>query len=396
MLTLKPRQLKVGREGTIMSKPPIKSASAKAVADGAPHRGPADAITLRNAAVVMAVILSGATLKWLGPILSPLALAIFLLIMIDGFADKLKAWFPILPVWATIALSLGTGVLIFGVIVFVIAEYAVGFRDDIVGYAPRLTGLIERVANMVGMEAPPSINQLFARLNPTQYVSSVFASVQSFTSNAVFVLIYLGFLLASQVGFAKKIVRLFPERDDRVEAMQVFDRIRVGVQRYLWIQTVTGGLVAVLSFGVMWAVGLENAGFWAFVIFVAGYIPIIGGAIGSFVPPIFALVQFDTLWQALVLLAVLNVINFIVSNLILPRWQGDSLNLDPVVVLLALAFWGAIWGLAGMFLSTPLTVMAMVILAQFKGTFWIAILLSGDGDPLGDDEKKKRPVKRAV
>jgi AI-2 transport protein TqsA len=61
--------------------------------------------------------------------------------------------------------------------------------------------------------------------------------------------------------------------------------------------------------------------------------------------------------------------------------QGRSLNIDPIVVLLALAFWGAIWGIAGMFLSTPLTVMAMVILAQFEGTRWVAVLLSADGDP---------------
>ena len=61
--------------------------------------------------------------------------------------------------------------------------------------------------------------------------------------------------------------------------------------------------------------------------------------------------------------------------------QGDSLNLDPLILLLSLAFWGAVLGLTGMFLSTPLTFLAMVILAQFDGSRWIAVLLSGDGDP---------------
>jgi predicted PurR-regulated permease PerM len=57
-----------------------------------------------------------------------------------------------------------------------------------------------------------------------------------------------------------------------------------------------------------------------------------------------------------------------------------------VVVLLSLAFWGALWGVPGAFLSTPLTVMAMVILAQFPGSNWLAVLLSGDGNPLRGDE----------
>ena len=54
-----------------------------------------------------------------------------------------------------------------------------------------------------------------------------------------------------------------------------------------------------------------------------------------------------------------------------------------MVVLLSLAFWGLIWGMPGMFLSTPLTVMAMIILAQFKGSHWIAVLLSSNGNPAG-------------
>jgi Predicted permease len=98
-------------------------------------------------------------------------------------------------------------------------------------------------------------------------------------------------------------------------------------------------------------------------------------------PPLFALVQFDTYWQAIVLFGVLQAIGMIVGNVIYPRMQGRSLNIDPVVVLLALAFWGAVWGLPGAFLSTPLTVALMVIMAQFDGTRWIAVILSADGDP---------------
>jgi predicted PurR-regulated permease PerM len=79
----------------------------------------------------------------------------------------------------------------------------------------------------------------------------------------------------------------------------------------------------------------------------------------------------------------------IVGNIIYPRMQGRSLNIDPVVVLLALAFWGAVWGLAGAFLSTPLTVALMVIMAQFDGTRWIAVILSADGDP--QQLKNKKP-----
>jgi AI-2 transport protein TqsA len=113
------------------------------------------------------------------------------------------------------------------------------------------------------------------------------------------------------------------------------------------------------------------------------YIPIVGAVAAIVLPAIFALVQFDGFSRALIVLAGLGSITFVVGNILLPRMQGDSLNMDPLVVLLSLAFWGALWGITGMFLSTPLTVLVMVILAQFDGSRWIAILLSADGDPQG-------------
>ena len=89
----------------------------------------------------------------------------------------------------------------------------------------------------------------------------------------------------------------------------------------------------------------------------------------------------DGYGRAIVLFAALQAIGVIIGNVIYPRMQGRSLNIDPVVVLLSLAVWGAIWGIPGMFLSTPLTVTAIIILAQFPNARWIAVLLSGDGHP---------------
>lgn len=343
----------------------------------APPSGPA----MRNAVVIIAVVVAGAALYWLRGILTPLALAIFLMVMIDSFARAVRSVVPALPGWAAMGTALAVLVVAFLLSAWVIADNASEFVSQISLYGPKLNGLIARGAALAGLDVPPTVDQLFVRLNPTQYLSTFAQGLQSFVSNAVFVLIYLGFLIASRAGFERKWVTLFSERARRREAVTAFGRIRQGIERYLWVQTVTGLMIAAASWGVMALVHLDNAFFWAFLIFVVGYIPIIGPLVGGLFPPVFALVQFPTIWPAVILLAALNAINFIVGNVVLPRMQGESLNLDPVVVLLGLAFWGALWGLAGMFLSTPLTVMIMVVLAQFRGTYWIAVLLSGDGDP---------------
>jgi AI-2 transport protein TqsA len=341
------------------------------------------ASTARNAQVVIAVVVAGAAVYWLRGILTPLALALFLMIMIDSFARVLARRVPHFSRRAALPVAIILSVLIFVLIASVVAGNASGFAGQLVSYGPKLNLVIAKIAAAFGVPVPPTLDQLIARLNPAAYLGVIAQGIEGFSTKAVLVMIYLGFLLASRQGFAHKQSSLFPSEADRRGAIRVFLRIRDSIERYLWIQTLACGMIALASWGVMATMGLDNAAFLAFLIFVAGYIPIIGGAIGILAPPLLALVQFDGWWRAAVMLAALQVVNFLVGNIVYPRMQGKSLNIDPVVVLLSLAFWGAIWGVSGMILSTPLTVMAMVVLAQFEGSRWIAVLLSSDGDPLG-------------
>src|SRR5690606_1803660 len=161
-----------------------------------------------------------------------------------------------------------------------------------------------------------------------------------------------------------------------------------GVEGYIWVQSVTGIMICIVARSLMKAVGLQNAEFWTSVIFIVGSIPTLGGAAAGLAPPLFALVQHPTHWHAIVLLIGLQSVLFVVGNMVQPRMQGENQNIDPVAVLLSLALFGKMWGVVGMFLSTPLAVMAMAILAEFKGSMWMAVLLSGDGAPYADEDEK--------
>ena len=335
----------------------------------------------RNALVILATIAGGAVLYTLADILTPLALALFLAFMIDGFARVLEARLPGVSRRVATPMAVILSVLIFGGAVFFIVENATSFGAQLVAYAPRLNGLIARIAGMVGMDVPPTLTQLIQQLNPASHLGEVARGLQSFAATAAFVLVYLGFILASRRGWERKAAGLFGARERRQEAVAGFVRIRNGIEQYLWVQTVTGLMIAGASWVAMAIVGLDNAVFWAILIFIASYIPVVGGILAVAAPPIFALVQFETLWQAITLFLVLQVIGMFVGNVVQPRMQGRSLNIDPIALLLALAFWSAIWGLPGAFLSTPLTTVMMVVLAQFQGSRWIAVMLSADGNP---------------
>ena len=339
--------------------------------------------TSRNALVIVAVILVGIAARWMVDIITPLLLAMFMAVMVDSFSRVIRRRMPKAPEGLATTAAILFSLALFAGCVLVLANNAAGFLVALTKGEPKLNRLILQAHHTFHLKGPRSLAQILARLQPTQYLGSIAMAIQAVASNAILVLVYLGFLVASRRTFERKAVRLFVKRDERHEALRVFLRVRDGVERYLWIQTVTGLIIAVASWVIMVLVGLDNALFWAFLIFVVNYIPIVGAVAAIVLPAVFALVQFEGFARALIVLAGLGGITVVVGNVLLPRMQGDSLNMDPLVVLLSLAFWGALWGVTGMFLSTPLTVLAMVILAQFEGSRWMAILLSADGDPLG-------------
>jgi AI-2 transport protein TqsA len=341
----------------------------------------AESTVSRNALVILAVIAGGGTLYWLAPILTPLALAMFLAVMIDGFARVLQHRLPHVSKRAALPLAIVISLLLFGGTAFFVAENATSFATELVGYTPRLDAIIAQVGHQLGDRHPPTVAKIVRGLDAAKWLGLAARAVQDFASTALFTVIYLAFIIASRYGWERKAIGLFPNREERQEAVVAFLRIRDGVERYLFVQTITGLMVAGLSWIAMAAVGLNDSFLWALMIFLAVFIPVAGGIFAGVAPPLFALVQFDGYARAIILLIALQAVGVIIGNVVYPRMQGRSLNLDPVMVLLALAFWSAIWGVTGAFLSTPLTVMAMVILAQFDGSRWISVILSADGDP---------------
>lgn len=345
----------------------------------------------RAATVIIAAVLVGVVVWWLRGILTPFALALFLMVIIDGLARVLEHRIPLFPRKAALPVALVITTVGFGLVVYVVAANASAFVGQLIGFAPKLTTLVAGAAGQLGLEAPQTADELMQRLNLPAYLTSLANALKDVASGAVFVFVYLIFLFLSRPAFEQRAPLLFAHRESYEKARAVFVRIRKGVERYVWVQTLVGAVIAAASYALMAAVRLDNALFWGFLAFTLSYVPILGGAVAILLPAVFALVQFDTQWQAILLLAGAEAIHIIVGNFISPRAQGVSLNVDPVVVVLSLAFWGALWGVPGMFLSTPLTVVAIIILIQFPNTRWLAILLSRDGDPGAYSEGSEDP-----
>jgi AI-2 transport protein TqsA len=330
--------------------------------------------------IAAAAIIAG--LWWFADLLTPLALAMFLWMTIDAFALSLEKRVPFLPKVAALPLAVLIVFLSLAFIVGFVIEYASEFSGSLGSYQVRLNELIAQGFALLKLNgAPPTIGELFARVNPALLLRGVADTLQSFGGQALFVIIYVASLFAAQASLPKKMEQIFGTGSQLSRAASIGKAISRSMEQYLWVQTITGVMIAAACWLLFTVLGLENALFWATVTFVLSYIPVVGGVAASVLPALFALVQFSSPLNAVIILGVSQGIQFFVGNVIQPRMTGDSLNISVLVVFMSLAFWGKLWGGPGMFLAVPLTVMLMIVLAQFPSTRWIAVMMSNNGNP---------------
>ena len=327
-------------------------------------------------------------------ILAPFALAVFLFLIIEGFATIISerlGW--ITRNWAR---ALAILVVLGGFVAFVammaqgIAQFGGAHSAD---YERRINQLIADAYSVFGMQNAPTLTELLFNERGQRFAAMIANEVGALSSDLVLIAIYIAFLFLAQANWSRKLDRIFIGREQRSRAREVGDAARRGIETYLWTQTVISAMITALTYASLRVLGVENALFLSALIFVLNYIPTLGSIVAALVPPLFALVQPDLpAWLpaepprdsylfAAIVFGVVSFWQFAIGNFVQPRMMGESLNISALVVLLSLAIWGAIWGIPGMFLSAPLTVLIMILCAQSKSTRWVSILLSSNGRP---------------
>lgn len=217
--------------------------------------------------------------------------------------------------------------------------------------------------------------------------SRMIAIGQALLSNAYTLLGYLGFIailivlgLPEVPHMRRKMQNEF-DASERREWLRIADEIAEKIRQYLGVTLATSVLTGVACAVWSFVIGLDLALVWGILNFILNFVPVVGNIVGIFPPSLYAIIQFKSLTWPIIAFVGFAVIQIVISNFVYPMLQGRSLALSPVVVVLALAFWGWIWGIAGALIAIPLTVMLVIICDQFERTRWISKLLSSPQEP---------------
>ena len=347
------------------------------MSDTAPARIGAFAGAALIAALTIFFLIEGRDL------LIPIAVAIviwYLLNALARFFNRIPVVGEHLPLW----LRLIGAVVIVVIAIALVAELISDNISQVAAAAPFYQANFEKLvlsaSQFAGFQEPPDIAKIVDEIDIRALISGLASTVAGFAGSLGIVLVYVLFLLIEQGSFEKKINALFPDPKKRQDVRDLLRRMQTQIQSYVAIKTLASVATGAISYGILLIVGVDFAAFWGFVIFLLNYIPTIGSLLGILLPTLLAVVQFATIGPVLAVLIGGGATQFLIGNVVEPRLMGTSLNISPLVVLISLAVWGSIWGLAGMFLSVPLTMIAMIVFSYFTPTRPIAIMLSGNGE----------------
>lgn len=313
--------------------------------------------------------------------LVPLAVAVMLWYVINALSRNYARILPWMDKknWFSTLLSIISIGLFITFAIDMVQNNIGDVRSKVPVYSENFRELTAKLVTQFNLSRLPNVSELIADVEISPIISSLVSSLTGMIGNISLVLFYVLFMLLEQGTFTRKIEAIFPNEKRRKSIMSILSHAQEDIQTYLWIKTLTSSLTGIASYLVLKLVGVDFAGFWAFTIFLLNYIPTIGSIIATLFPAVLALIQFDTLLPFFAVLLGVGAIQVMVGNFLEPKLMGNSLNVSPFVVMMSLTLWGSIWGIAGMFLSVPITVMLLIIFAHFQQTRYIAILLSGDG-----------------
>jgi predicted PurR-regulated permease PerM len=239
---------------------------------------------------------------------------------------------------------------------------------------------IERATNQATNSAPPPRQAAPSRPPPSERINDFLVAgsmgVAEFAAQTTTVVFLVFFLLLTGDTYRRKMVRLTgPTFAKKKITVQIMDDINRSIQHYMFTLLITNTSLAILLWGALRLIGLENAGAWAAAAGLVHVIPYFGPLLIMIATGIAAFLQFGTLSAALVTASASLFIATMIGTFLTTWMTGRIARMNPAAVFIGLLFWGWLWGVWGLLLGIPIIVVIKVIAEHIEGLQVVAELL---------------------
>ncbi len=250
-----------------------------------------------------------------------------------------------------------------------------------IAYADQSQRAIAELFGWMGQGVEDAVLSSMQTIDVSAYIRTAAGQAGSLLSATVLVIIFVTFLFVERIWFKTKLNAFFGDPARAQRAGLIVGTIIHRVNRYLLVKTMVSGVTGALIYVVAVIFDLDLAGALAILTFVLNFIPSVGSIIATLLVGLVAYIQLGEPAPAAAVFVICGVIQFVIGNLIDPMLMGKALRLSSFGIIISLAFWGAVWGIPGMFLSVPIMVAALIICSEVPALRRLAVLLSREGLP---------------
>ncbi len=323
-------------------------------------------------------------LKHARDIVLPVIIASFLAIISYSITDVLRRYLR-LPHWLAVTLTvlIDFGVIfgIFSLINFLAEDLKLSLQGDlrerfILKYYELMDWLASiGLADYTKAIFSQSPTEIFDTAQVMSVVQTLTGKIVSIMSLTAMVLILMTFFLGEAPLFRRNMEKLSHNTEGKAQVV----RALLGIQRYLYIKTISSLCTGALAWGLCVALNVPFAFLWGVLAYVLNYVPTFGSIVAA-IPPILLAFIFNSWGDGFLVMAGYVAINFMIGNGIEPLFLGKQFGIATTVVLLSVILWGWVLGPIGMLLAVPITVLIKIAFENSKDLSWMAIMISDGSD----------------
>lgn len=140
------------------------------------------------------------------------------------------------------------------------------------------------------------------------------------------------------------------------------DKIRGFVFGYL----LSTAILFLTTWLIFIAFQVQEAFIWTFLYTLLNMLPFVGAFLGMIPPIAVAILQFSSVRAAIVFCTICLILHLVYANWLIPRTTGPRTQLTPLTALIAMMYWGFLWGAIGIFLAIPITAVLRSIWMQYR------------------------------
>lgn len=239
----------------------------------------------------------------------------------------------------------------------ILREKLAAFREPL-DYIQNGLKQLESMASATGQESKGQTVTVQQASGLAGYLATGTATILSrfFTT-----MIVLFFLLASGDRLLRGFVEVLPSFSNKRQAVEIANEIGTNITGYLLTITMMNAAVGVVTGLAMWACGLGTPLLWGAAAFLLNYIPILGPMAGVVMFFIAGVLSFGWPWHALIPAGIYLLIHIAEGETITPMLLAKRFTLNPVLVIVSLFFWHAIWGIPGALLAVPILAIIKIV-----------------------------------